>query len=131
MTIEGVIPNSQVVIVPWQPDDVHDASSWTKQLFLMPGRWIPWVGVTLVTTILILAITVLVLHLNEKVRGAMLRLHHLSADWHCARSLSGKTSLNGGEACILLISMVSQCYMILSMLSNGSCDIGSFVMEVR
>lgn len=67
MNIEGVIPNSQVVIVPWQPNDVHDSSTWTKQLFLMPGRWIPWVGVTLVTTTIILAITVLFLHLNEKV----------------------------------------------------------------
>ncbi|KAK9897721.1 hypothetical protein P389DRAFT_169746 [Cystobasidium minutum MCA 4210] len=66
MAIEGVIPNSQVVIVPWQPEDGHGPSTWTKQLFLMPGRWIPWVGVTLVTTIIVLAITVLVLHINEK-----------------------------------------------------------------
>lgn len=71
MSIEGVIPNSQVVIVPWQQEDVHDSSTWTKQLFLMPGRWIPWVGVTLITTIIVLAITVLVLHINEKVGSAV------------------------------------------------------------
>lgn len=71
MSIEGVIPNSQVVIVPWQPEDLHDSSTWTKQLFLMPGRWIPWVGVTLITTIIVLAITVLVLHINEKVSSAV------------------------------------------------------------
>lgn len=42
----------------------------------MPGRWIPWVGVTLITTIIVLAITVLFLHLNEKVSAAE-RLHRL------------------------------------------------------
>lgn len=76
MTIEGVIPNSQVIIVPWQPQDVHDSSTWTKQLFLMPGRWIPWVGITLITTIVILAITVLFLHLNEKVSLESTHLAH-------------------------------------------------------
>jgi hypothetical protein len=72
MNIEGLIPNSQVVIVPWQPDDEHDPSTWSKQLFLQPGKWIPWVGVTLITTTVILAITVLFLHLNEKVGRLML-----------------------------------------------------------
>ena len=76
MTIEGVIPNSQVVIVPYQPKDVHDSSTWTKQLFLMPGRWIPWVGIKLITTIDILAITVLFLHLNEKVS-----FHSVTRKW--------------------------------------------------
>lgn len=67
MAIEGLIPNSQVVIVPYQPGDVDNPSTWSKSLFLQPGKWIPWVGVTLVTTTIGLAITVLVLHLNEKV----------------------------------------------------------------
>lgn len=67
MSIEGVIPNSQVVVVPYQPEDVQNPGTWSRQLFLMPGRWIPWVGVTLVASMIILATVVLVLHINEKV----------------------------------------------------------------
>lgn len=67
MTIEGLIPNSQVVVVPYQPVDVENPSTWNKQLFLQPGWWIFWVGVALVTSFVGLAIVVLVLSLNEKV----------------------------------------------------------------
>jgi integrin alpha FG-GAP repeat containing protein 1 len=99
MTIEGVIPNSQVVIVPYQPQDVDDSSTWTKQLFLMPGRWIPWVGITLITTIVILAITVLFLHLNEKVRSYMVTKRWPYTD--CCLFHSAKTSSSAAAGCIL------------------------------
>jgi integrin alpha FG-GAP repeat containing protein 1 len=65
--LEGLIPNSQVVIVPWQPDDRQDPGTWSRQLYLHPGDWIPWVAVALVVAMIILAAIVLVLHLNEKV----------------------------------------------------------------
>lgn len=63
LAVEGIIPNSQVVINPWQADP----SAWTKQLYLHPGDWIPWVTVVLITTIVGLAAVVVVLHVNERV----------------------------------------------------------------
>lgn len=66
MYIEGLIPNSQVVIVPYQPDEVTSPATWSRQLFLQPGKWIPWVAVTLVGSLLILSAITLGLHLNEK-----------------------------------------------------------------
>lgn len=62
--IEGVIPNSKVVVSPPADDD----TPWRKELYLRPGSLIPWVMLTLVVTTFLLAIIVLVLRLNEKVR---------------------------------------------------------------
>lgn len=67
INIEGLIPNSQVVIVPYQPDDVNDPSTWTKELYLHPGDWIPWVTIVLGAAIMGLGIVVVVLQINEKV----------------------------------------------------------------
>ncbi len=69
LAMEGIIPNSQVVINPWQGgDNERDGGpgSWTKQLYLHPGDWIPWVTVVLITTIVGLAAVVIVLHVNER-----------------------------------------------------------------
>ncbi|SPO34644.1 uncharacterized protein PSFLO_00115 [Pseudozyma flocculosa] len=71
LAVEGIIPNSQVVINPWQGGDPTtadrgDPGMWTKQLYLSPGDWIPWVTVVLITTIIGLAVIVVVLHLNER-----------------------------------------------------------------
>lgn len=74
-SIEGLIPNSQVVITPFQPENAEDPATWSRQLFLQPGRWIPWVGVTLVATLLILAVIVTVLHVNEKRQDELERKH--------------------------------------------------------
>jgi hypothetical protein len=41
---------------------------WHKEQYLRPGQWIPWVGVTMLGTMVALAGVVLVLHLNGKVR---------------------------------------------------------------
>ena len=65
INMEGVIPNSKVVIIPPVEGDM-----WRKELYLRPGEWIPWVTVAVVAALFILAIIVLVLHLNEKVRSA-------------------------------------------------------------
>lgn len=62
--MEGVIPNSKVVILP----SVNEGEAWKRELFLRPGEWIPWVMVTVVAGTILLAIIVFVLHLNEKVK---------------------------------------------------------------
>ncbi len=67
INLEGVIPNSKVVISPG-----IDGEAWKRQLFLRPGKWIPWVTVTVVVGTGVLAIIVLVLHLSEKVRNLFL-----------------------------------------------------------
>ncbi|KAG5636137.1 hypothetical protein H0H81_009019, partial [Sphagnurus paluster] len=64
INMEGVIPNSKVVILPSTNED----EAWKRQLFLRPGEWVPWVTVTVVAGTGLLAIIVFVLHLNEKVR---------------------------------------------------------------
>ena len=70
INMEGVIPNSKVVIIP--PSDDLQRADWRKELYLRPGEWIPLVTLTVVIATVLLAIIVLVLHLNEKVR---FRLH--------------------------------------------------------
>lgn len=62
INMEGVIPNSKVVILP-----SAEEGEWKRELFLRPGEWIPWVTVTVVATMFMLAGIVLVLHLSEKV----------------------------------------------------------------
>jgi len=63
INMEGVIPNSKVVILP----SAKEGQSWKEELFLRPGDWIPWVTVTVIAGMMILAIIIFVLHLNEKV----------------------------------------------------------------
>ena len=63
INMEGVIPNSKVVILP----SANEGEAWKRELFLRPGEWIPWVTVTIVAGTILLAIIVFVLHLNEKV----------------------------------------------------------------
>jgi hypothetical protein len=60
--LEMVIPNSKLVINPGTAPD-----EWHKELYLRPGQWIPWVGASVLGTMVALAGVVLVLHLNEKV----------------------------------------------------------------
>lgn len=67
--MEGVIPNSKVVILP----SVKEGEAWKRQLFLRPGEWIPWVTLTVVVGTILLAAIVFILHLNEKVRGSSVR----------------------------------------------------------
>lgn len=72
LEMEGVIPNSQVVILPWQQGQPGDPSTWIKELYLSPGDWIPIVTVVLVTIVVILLGFVFVLHLHERVRLAQI-----------------------------------------------------------
>ncbi|KAJ3763113.1 hypothetical protein EV360DRAFT_92057 [Lentinula raphanica] len=79
INMEGVIPNSKVVILP----SANEGEAWKRELFLRPGDWIPWVTVTVVAGTAILAIIVLVLHLNEKREDELERRrasHHINFD---------------------------------------------------
>ncbi|KAJ7368771.1 hypothetical protein DFH08DRAFT_762818 [Mycena albidolilacea] len=79
INMEGVIPNSKVVILP--PSKAGDP--WKRELFLRPGEWIPWVTLTVVVGTALLAVIVLVLHLNEKREDELERRrasHHINFD---------------------------------------------------
>ncbi|PPQ97975.1 hypothetical protein CVT26_003124 [Gymnopilus dilepis] len=79
INMEGVIPNSKVVILP----STNEGEDWRRELFLRPGDWIPWVTVTVVVGMIILGIIVFVLHLNEKREDELERRrisHHINFD---------------------------------------------------
>ncbi|GJE88027.1 VCBS repeat-containing protein [Phanerochaete sordida] len=79
INMEGVIPNSKVVIIP----PVERDGSWRKELYLRPGEWIVWVTVAVVGATIILAIITFVLHLNEKREDELERRrasHHINFD---------------------------------------------------
>lgn len=69
-SIEGIIPNSQVVISP--PATANSSLGtnleWKWQLFLHPGDYVPWVSAFVVLTTLALCGVVTMLHRKEKVR---------------------------------------------------------------
>lgn len=68
-SIEGVIPNSQVVISPpAAPDSPGLSTSWKWQLYLHPADYVPWVSVFVVLTTLALGGAVALLHRREQVR---------------------------------------------------------------
>lgn len=80
INMEGVIPNSRVVI---HPPPGKDDGSWKRELYLRPGEWIPWVTLTIVITTTILAAIVFVLHLNDKREDELERRrisHHINFD---------------------------------------------------
>ncbi|KAH9813975.1 hypothetical protein DFH28DRAFT_973467 [Melampsora americana] len=62
LKIEGLLPNSQLVVIPFKSNPLY----WSKELYLHPGDWIPWVTITLMIATTVLAIIVGVLHFNEK-----------------------------------------------------------------
>ncbi|BGP45902.1 hypothetical protein JCM10450v2_001737 [Rhodotorula kratochvilovae] len=66
LNAEGLIPNSQVLIMPHQPPGAHSPDSWSRMMFLRPGEWVPWVSVVLVGAIAALAAVVVALHVREK-----------------------------------------------------------------
>ncbi|KAG8858531.1 hypothetical protein FRB96_005203 [Tulasnella sp. 330] len=79
INMEGVIPNSKVVIMP----PSNDEGAWRKELYLRPGEWIPWVMLTVIVATIILAVVVFALHLNEKREDEMERrraLHDINFD---------------------------------------------------
>lgn len=85
--MEGVIPNSRVVIHP--PSDESDGT-WRRELFLRPGEWIPLVTVTVIITTIVLAVIVFVLRLNEKV--SVFFSWSVLVDWLMRFHCRGRTS---------------------------------------
>ncbi|KAI8140634.1 hypothetical protein BJV82DRAFT_621881 [Fennellomyces sp. T-0311] len=80
---EGVIPNSQLIFIPYQPSDVHDSSTWKVELYIQPGDYVPWVLVVLIVAAIILGIVVGVLYWMEKREDEMERrkaLHIINFD---------------------------------------------------
>ncbi|KAG9318236.1 hypothetical protein JVU11DRAFT_317 [Chiua virens] len=80
INMEGVIPNSRVVIHP--PPGLSEGT-WKRELFLRPGQWIPWVTLTVIVATVVLAIIVFILHLNEKREDELERRrtsHHINFD---------------------------------------------------
>ncbi|KAF9918621.1 hypothetical protein FBU30_000125 [Linnemannia zychae] len=89
-TYSGVIPNSQLIIIPYQVEDESrppiggpttpesesaakewadnkgGPSEWTLELYIRPGDYVPWVFVVLATAIAILAGVVVGLNWMEK-----------------------------------------------------------------
>ncbi|RUS19475.1 hypothetical protein BC937DRAFT_87413 [Endogone sp. FLAS-F59071] len=79
---EGVIPNSQLIFIPYQPADVTNPStittypghlylsvtSWKVELYIQPADYVPWVMVVLIAAACVLAIVVSILNWIEKVR---------------------------------------------------------------
>jgi hypothetical protein len=100
--LEMVIPNSKLVINPGATPD-----EWHKELYLRPGQWIPWVGATVLGTMVALAGVVLVLHLNEKVHLFSVAVCLcLSIAYVCLGGFSsGRTRWNAGGHRIILTSM--------------------------
>ncbi|WWC61849.1 uncharacterized protein I303_104434 [Kwoniella dejecticola CBS 10117] len=94
--LESIIPNSQIIInppYPVSPDDEQEnpepknkddvpssppskdrtqapvkarSTEWKSQLYLKPGDWVPWVGVAVFSTTIILGFVVLGLNEREK-----------------------------------------------------------------
>ncbi|KAI9473399.1 MAG: hypothetical protein EXX96DRAFT_528016 [Benjaminiella poitrasii] len=80
---EGVIPNSQLIFLPYQPEHVQDSSSWKVELYIKPADYVPWVLVVLVAASLILGIVIAVLRMVEKREDEMERrkaLHIINFD---------------------------------------------------
>ncbi|KAL7415849.1 hypothetical protein BDY24DRAFT_380292 [Mrakia frigida] len=69
-SIEGVIPNSQVVISPPSPSPAPPAlaenSQWSWELYLHPGEYVPWVTFSVFVATVVLAGVVGVLHVRER-----------------------------------------------------------------
>lgn len=61
-----MIPNSQLVFLPYQPEHVTDSSSWKVELYVQPAAYIPWVLVALVAAGILLGAVVGGLYWIEK-----------------------------------------------------------------
>jgi len=61
----GMIPNSQLIIIPYQENN-GDTSSWELKQFINPSEYVPYVFISLVSTIVILIIITLLLQFLEK-----------------------------------------------------------------
>ncbi|WFD01001.1 hypothetical protein MYAM1_003761 [Malassezia yamatoensis] len=82
VAMEGVIPNSEVVVSPWQ--DQQSPLTWHRELFLHPADWIPVVTAALIALITLLGTIVYALNLNENREDQRERQRAVGSwdDWH-------------------------------------------------
>ena len=81
-SLDSIIPNSQLLITPPSAPTSSDTTQkegeaeamreWHTELFLQPGKWVPWVGLSVVGTVMALGGVVWVLHQREKVSAMLL-----------------------------------------------------------
>ncbi|KAJ3235254.1 hypothetical protein HDU81_000692 [Chytriomyces hyalinus] len=79
----GVIPNSQLIIIPYEETGADGPSEWKLELFINPSSHAPWVFVSLLTTLV--ALTGIVIFLNvlerrEDERERKTNLHNINFD---------------------------------------------------
>ena len=81
-SIEGIIPNSQVVISPPSSVSLADGdASWSWELYLHPGEYVPWVTFSVFVATVVLAGVVGLLHVRERKEDELERrraLHRLN-----------------------------------------------------
>ncbi|KAJ3108911.1 hypothetical protein HK100_003375, partial [Physocladia obscura] len=64
-TYYGMIPNSQLVIIPYEADADEGPSSWKLEMFINPSKFVPWVFVSILSTIVAFSGVVMFLHYFE------------------------------------------------------------------
>lgn len=62
-TWQSIIPNSQVIVIPYPPDD---PSSWTAKLLVTPSKLVLFTGIGLLSICFFIFLIILLLHLKEK-----------------------------------------------------------------
>ncbi|KAJ3021428.1 hypothetical protein HKX48_008522 [Thoreauomyces humboldtii] len=63
---QGVIPNSQLVVIPYESDAAADTTSWTLELYINPSSASKSVMLVLLTSLVVLSSVVAALHWTEK-----------------------------------------------------------------
>lgn len=109
VTMEGVVPNSRVVVIPPSPGA---GGSWRRELYLRPGRWIPWVTLTVALATGLLAGVVGLLHLGEKVSGRHYGMFGGGPDTYSARAEGRRAGAEEGEPSYQLrraVNRLGQC----------------------
>ncbi|ORX98916.1 integrin alpha N-terminal domain-containing protein [Basidiobolus meristosporus CBS 931.73] len=82
-TWQGVIPNSQLIIIPYQPEDTVTPSSWSLELYISPSGYAKWVLLVMVVTMVVLSIIIYILARIEKKEDELERrkdLHIINFD---------------------------------------------------
>lgn len=64
-SFSGMIPNSQIIIIPYSPGLVN-TDSWQLELYVNPSQYAVWVMLVLILVMVLLAGVVGVLHWFEK-----------------------------------------------------------------
>ncbi|KAJ1550470.1 hypothetical protein HK405_000525, partial [Cladochytrium tenue] len=63
---QGVIPNSQLIILPHQPPGVQDTSTWRLELLVNPSQYAGYVFAVLFACQAVLSVVVAALYVIER-----------------------------------------------------------------